>query len=80
MTGGTSTSAEEPRFDNPAAVLYGIEDLRYENFPLPDKPAEGCVRVDIKSVGICGSDVHYMKKVCAANSSRGQSKLSCIMQ
>lgn len=50
------------RWHNPAAVLYGVDDLRFEDFPLPPEPPPGCVRVDMKAVGICGSDVHYLKK------------------
>ena len=42
---------------NPAAVLHGINDLRYEDFPIAAHPGEGMVRVEMKAVGICGSDV-----------------------
>lgn len=43
---------------NLAAVLHGTGDLRLEPVPVPDlKPDEVLVR--IRSVGICGSDVHY---------------------
>ena len=39
-----------------AAVLYGNEDLRYDDFKTPEiKP--GCVKVKVKVTGICGSDV-----------------------
>ena len=48
---------------NPAAVLHGIDDIRFEDMPLPDKVADGHVRVQMRAVGICGSDVHYYKKV-----------------
>lgn len=44
---------------NPAAVLHGINDLRYEDFPIAAHPGEGMVRVEMKAVGICGSDVSY---------------------
>ncbi|MEU9448971.1 alcohol dehydrogenase catalytic domain-containing protein [Streptomyces sp. NPDC048277] len=41
-----------------AAVLYGPEDLRIEELPLrPPGPDEVVVEVD--SVGVCGSDMHY---------------------
>src|SRR3954454_3012429 len=44
--------------ENRAAVLHGIGDLRIEDRPMPvPQPHE--VVVQIKSVGICGSDVHY---------------------
>lgn len=49
--------------DNLAAILYGIDDLRVENFPIPAQVPDGHVRIAIKAVGICGSDVHYWKKV-----------------
>ena len=50
-------------FTNPAAILYGAYDMRYEDHPLADQIAPGNVRVRIKSLGICGSDVHFYKKV-----------------
>lgn len=54
----------QPAFSNAAAVLHGINDLRYEEAPpLPDTVAPGAVRVAIKAVGICRSDVHYLQKV-----------------
>src|SRR5919107_3334672 len=43
---------------NLAAVLYGIGDLRIEERPMP-QPGPHEVVVEIHSVGICGSDVHY---------------------
>lgn len=48
---------------NPAAVLHGIDDIRFQDMPLPDEVADGHVRVQMRAVGICGSDVHYFKKV-----------------
>lgn len=54
----------QPQFSNAAAVLHGINDLRYEEAPpLPETVAPGAVRVGIKAVGICRSDVHYLQKV-----------------
>lgn len=39
-----------------AAVLYGDEDIRYEEWPEPAiRP--GCVKVRVKACGICGSDI-----------------------
>ncbi|HPR78837.1 MAG TPA: alcohol dehydrogenase catalytic domain-containing protein, partial [Candidatus Limiplasma sp.] len=39
-----------------AAVLYGNEDIRYDDWETPvTKP--GTVKVKIKATGICGSDV-----------------------
>lgn len=44
--------------ENTAAVLHGVGDLRVEAVPTPE-PGEREVLVAIRSVGICGSDVHY---------------------
>jgi L-iditol 2-dehydrogenase len=44
--------------DNLAAVLYGVRDLRVEAHPMPE-PGPREVLVEIRAVGICGSDVHY---------------------
>ncbi|XP_043863338.1 sorbitol dehydrogenase isoform X2 [Drosophila mojavensis] len=47
--------------DNLTAVLYGIDDMRLEQRPIPDiSPEEVLIAMD--SVGICGSDVHYLTK------------------
>ncbi|XP_058825319.1 sorbitol dehydrogenase-like [Topomyia yanbarensis] len=45
--------------DNLTAVLYGIEDLRLEQRPIP-VPKDDEVLLQMDSVGICGSDVHYL--------------------
>lgn len=50
--------AEEAR--NVAAVLYGPGDLRVEERALP-VPGPHEVLVEIRAVGICGSDVHYFE-------------------
>ncbi len=39
-----------------AAVLYGDFDLRYEDFPEP-QIQPGCVKVQVRACGICGSDI-----------------------
>lgn len=46
------------RPSNTAAVLYGIRDVRIEERPMPE-PGPHQVLVEVASVGICGSDVHY---------------------
>ena len=43
---------------NQAAVLYAPHDIRIEERPVP-KPGTREVLIEIKAVGICGSDVHY---------------------
>ena len=39
-----------------AAVLYGNEDLRYDDYPTPEV-TPGTVKVKVRATGICGSDV-----------------------
>lgn len=46
------------RTSNRAAVLHGIRDVRVEERPMPE-PGARQVLVEVASVGICGSDVHY---------------------
>lgn len=46
--------------DNLSCVLYGIDDMRLEQRPIP-KPGSNEVLLSMHSVGICGSDVHYLK-------------------
>ncbi|KAE9397113.1 GroES-like protein [Gymnopus androsaceus JB14] len=45
--------------DNPSFVLRSIEDVVYEDRPVPDSVSDTEVLVAIKKTGICGSDVHY---------------------
>ncbi|KAL3276722.1 hypothetical protein HHI36_012091 [Cryptolaemus montrouzieri] len=44
--------------DNLSAVLYGINDMRLEQRPVP-VPKDNEVLIKMEAVGICGSDVHY---------------------
>jgi len=48
-----------PNTDNLTAVLYGIEDLRLEQRPIPEF-SDDQVLLEMDCVGICGSDVHYL--------------------
>lgn len=45
---------------NTAAFIHGPGDIRVEPYAPPDATA-GTVTVDVESVGICGSDLHYYK-------------------
>ena len=54
---------EQAGVDNPAAILYGANDLRYEHHHMPAAIPAGHVRVLMRAVGICGSDVHFYKQV-----------------
>lgn len=44
---------------NLAAVLHGVDDLRIEPVPMPS-PGPRDVLVEVQSVGVCGSDTHYL--------------------
>ncbi|KAI5658806.1 hypothetical protein M9H77_27599 [Catharanthus roseus] len=46
--------------ENLAAWLHGVNDIKIQPFKLPTLGAHD-VRVSMKAVGICGSDVHYLK-------------------
>jgi L-iditol 2-dehydrogenase len=46
---------------NKAAVMYGTHDVRLEDKPLPELGQKE-VLVEIKAVGVCGSDVHYYEE------------------
>ncbi len=46
---------------NRAAVLHGTRDLRIEERPMPE-PGPREVVVEIATVGVCGSDVHYYEE------------------
>ena len=43
---------------NRAAVLHAVDDLRIDDLPVPT-PGPNEVLVAVRSVGICGSDIHY---------------------
>ncbi|KAJ4478231.1 xylitol dehydrogenase [Lentinula aciculospora] len=45
--------------NNPSFVLRSIEDVAYEERPVPESISDTEVLVAIKKTGICGSDVHY---------------------
>ncbi|XP_013386940.1 sorbitol dehydrogenase [Lingula anatina] len=44
-----------------AAVIYGKDDLRMEERPVP-LPGKGEVQIAVACVGICGSDIHYLQE------------------
>jgi len=45
--------------DNPSFVLRGVEDVIYEQRPIPEI-SDNELLVEVKKTGICGSDVHYL--------------------
>ncbi len=45
---------------NKAVFIHGAGDIRISDFS-PSAPASNEVMVDVKAVGVCGSDLHYYK-------------------
>jgi len=45
-----------------AAVLHGVNDVRIENVPAPKLEHDDDVLIRVRSVGVCGSDVHYFRE------------------
>ncbi|XP_972414.3 sorbitol dehydrogenase [Tribolium castaneum] len=54
-----SCCSKSSQKNNLAAVLHGIGDLRLENRPMPIIK-DNQVLLQMETVGICGSDVHYL--------------------
>lgn len=46
--------------DNAALFIHGAGDVRVGNH-VPEEPLQSEVMVDVESVGVCGSDIHYYK-------------------
>ena len=46
---------------NKAAVMHATHDVRLEDVPVPE-PGPKEVLVEIRAVGVCGSDVHYYEE------------------
>ncbi len=47
--------------NNRAAIMYGTHDVRVEERSVPE-PGPREVLVEIRAVGVCGSDVHYYEE------------------
>jgi L-iditol 2-dehydrogenase len=45
-----------------AVRLHGPRDLRVDEIPDPGPPGQGEVRVRVKAVGVCGSDLHTYRE------------------
>ena len=39
--------------------IHAIGDIRVDDVPEPGSPGPGDVLIRVKSMGICGSDIHY---------------------
>ncbi|PIN26806.1 L-iditol 2-dehydrogenase [Handroanthus impetiginosus] len=57
MSHGDVKDGEE---ENMAAWLLGVNNLKIQPFKLPPLGPHDA-RIRMKAVGICGSDVHYLK-------------------
>ncbi|GLT70281.1 hypothetical protein SLA2020_423720 [Shorea laevis] len=66
MSHGGAGEAKDGEEENMAAWLLGINTLKIQPFKLPP-PGPHDVRVRIKAVGICGSDVHYLRTMRCAD-------------
>ncbi|KAK9456230.1 chaperonin 10-like protein [Dipodascopsis uninucleata] len=44
---------------NPSFVLQKVNEVKFEERPVPSIKSDRDVRIEIKQTGICGSDVHY---------------------
>ncbi|KAL1319271.1 hypothetical protein HN51_071553 [Arachis hypogaea] len=62
----TEMSQSEDEEINMAAWILGVKDLSIQPYPLPSLGPHD-VKIRIKAVGICGSDVHYYKTMRCAN-------------
>nr|XP_043632389.1 L-idonate 5-dehydrogenase-like [Erigeron canadensis] len=60
------TNTEENEETNMAAWLLGIKNLQIQPYHLPPLGPND-VKVQIKALGICGSDVHHFKNMRVAN-------------
>ena len=65
LASDTSWTGARDKTSNYASVLYGANDMRFEEAPELGMLEERHVRIQIKAVGICGIDVHFLKKVCS---------------
>ncbi|KAK9094713.1 hypothetical protein Scep_026182 [Stephania cephalantha] len=66
MSHGGGGGGEESSETNMAAWLVGLNTLKIQPFKLPPLGPHD-VRVRMKAVGICGSDVHYLKTLKCAH-------------
>lgn len=41
-----------------ALRFYGVRDIRFEEAPEPIIETDSEVKIKVKAVGICGSDIH----------------------
>ena len=59
--GRVRVALERNPMQNKAAVMHGTHDVRLEDVPVPE-PGPNEVLVEIRAVGVCGSDVHYYEE------------------
>lgn len=66
MSKGIGSENQVHEQQNMAAWLVGINTLKIQPFQLPPLGPHD-VRINMKAVGICGSDVHYLKTLQCAH-------------
>ncbi|KAL3517473.1 hypothetical protein ACH5RR_020062 [Cinchona calisaya] len=66
MSEGNGPENQDVEEENMAAWLVGVNTLKIQPFKLPPLGPHD-VRVRMKAVGICGSDVHYLKTLRCAH-------------
>ncbi|XP_030934920.1 sorbitol dehydrogenase-like [Quercus lobata] len=66
MSHGSAGEAKDGEEENMAAWLLGINNLKIQPFKLPPLGPHD-VKIRVKAVGICGSDVHYLKTLRCAD-------------
>ena len=54
----TISDGNDQRVSNYAAVLHAADDMRFEEAPVLGMIKPDHVRIQVKAVGICGTDVH----------------------
>jgi len=54
----TASDGNDQGVSNYAAVLHGANDMRFEKAPVLGTIKPDQVRIQIKAVGICGTDVN----------------------
>ena len=54
----TVSNGNDQGVSNYAAMLHGANDMRFEEAPVLGTIKPDQVRIKVKAVGICGTDVH----------------------
>merc|ERR1719379_567539 len=55
---GAAVKKDLSKVQNKAVVLRNVLDMGLDAYPMPEMKDDDCI-IEMKAVGICGSDVHY---------------------